>query len=383
MPHATGLLEGGADEADEADDILISQVLGSGDPYRLGNGLDLGEEPQPGEKADDAIDFGDLSDNDLADDEDGHDARNLQGEQLHHLHSVPDFSKSFTQDGDLSVLPTENNLEDTDMDDLFGEDSSAPIDGSGDVAQIEVGLDDPDKIFGDEDTPFHSDHISRPISHQPDPYGQRACSQDLREPTSTPLSREQQIQMELFQMSRPSQETLPAPPENQEELLASLWPKFKRDTVPKFMELLPPKKARYIGKSPPKPPRSIFPTKISLELAPDQEKSFKLWPVPNKKTPEEYEQSGIITVKQDYDDGDAANDDVDMDSDFDCNLVGGISWQDLQIACGDWNNLSLEQSLDSEEICSFFPGEAPRVSNFDKAAETEGRPTKACHIHAY
>ena len=346
MPHATGSAYAANDEDDDA---LISRVLNTGDPTDLQNGLDLQRDLEPGEKADDAVDFGDLSDDDLADDEDIRDAQVFQERQSHQDDNTPDGLEAFMQDQDLPSFANGDKIEDDGMDDLFGDNASSPLDTSGRTGHIEDDLDDPDFIFGNDNEGSQAASALRPTVVPFDSHKQHSRQHVSNEYQDAPLSREQQLQLELFQMSRAGQEALPAPPENQEELLASLWPKFKSDTIPKFIDLLPPKKARYVGKTIPKPPKSVHPTKLSLELAQDEERSFKTWQYSKNRGIEDIQDPGSITIEQNPIDENMSEDYVDTDSDFESSAVGGISWQDLQIACEDWDDASDAHSFESQE----------------------------------
>ncbi|KAI5310346.1 hypothetical protein KEM55_008113 [Ascosphaera atra] len=104
---------------------------------------------------------------------------------------------------------------------------------------------------------------------------QEAPEEQQEEPDMDPATfKEWQLQQALFAMSSYGMEP-PAPPENHEELLASLWPRFRKDELPRFLELLPPKRSYFIGKQPAKTPKKIVPTRLHLELAMDQERSFR------------------------------------------------------------------------------------------------------------
>ena len=359
MPHATGPQDATDDEDDEA---LIRRVLNPGDPTDLESGIDLQRDLEPGEKADDAVDFADLSDDDLAEDEeDAENTQAIQSNQTNFGDAVPNGLDVFMQDRDFMVSANGNDLENDGMDDLFGDNPSSPLHLHGRAVKSEDGFDDPDILFGNHDHSSQNDTGNRPASS---PSASRIHSPFHHGPIDfkdAPLSREQQLQMELFQMSRPGQENLPAPPENQEELLASLWPKFERGKVPKFIDLLPPKKARYVGKIIPKLPKPVNPTKISIELAPDQEKSFKVWPTSNKRSHEDYDQSGVESIRQIVVSEKALEGHADVESDVELDAVGGLSWQDLQLACEDWDLRSLTSS----------PGSLPiQQSSYDLGEQT-------------
>ena len=322
---------------DELDDLLIQQAL---NPE---NNFDFDRELEPGEKADDAIDFEDISDDDLAEDEDDRPEESSSATRVDGgVASFEDELQSFTQD-EMPGLTNESVPDGDDYDDLFGDGPSSPVGGVD-----EQGGKEGDPIGAPFD--FGDDLFSDPLG--PD-IPATTTEQDIEPPLNESLfrpvdfsskmtapSREELLQQELFAMSRNnigSADHIPAPPENKEELLASAWPKFEPHTVPKFMDLLPPKNARYVGKTPLKKPKPLRPTKVNLEIAPDQEKIFRLTTSGAKITPEDYEKQGLIAVVHSDVDNDTSEDEMDIESDYENEPVGGFSWQDIQVACANWD----------------------------------------------
>lgn len=344
MPHATGQHD---PAHDEDDDVAIGRILNPGDPSDLEHLGDLNRDLVPGDKADDAVDYEDFGDDDLPDDEDVDDPQGAPVAQSSQSGAAASLD-AFMREGNLPAYTTQDGGDDDGMDDLFGDDLSSPMYMTEDVGQIKAGLLEADDIFGHSSEQPHAESKPRSASSPQEPWDARGQSSI----SDAPQSRDHQIQMNLFSMSKYTslkhgQDSLPAPPENQEELLASLWPKFRRDATPKFVDLLPPKKARYVGKTIPKPPKPVNPTKISLELAHDQEKSFKIWPASNKRGHEDTEHIGVIWVEQDAINECRDEEDIDMDSDFENEPVGGVSWEDLQIVCEDWDVQSEHESVGS------------------------------------
>lgn len=348
MPHATA----SRDTQEEQDDVLIQQAL---DPE---NPIDFSRELEPGEKADDAVDFGDLSDDDLADDEDvdiGPPPRLAPTQQTIATQSVDPFLPDENRAGS-----DENGLQGDDFDDLFGENPSSPADIAKEGSQFHmIGNDTTEYAFVNHDRPHEQAGTPSPFPPLPsqDSRGASYKSTTLSVAFGSkdaPLSREQQHQQALFAMSRSdfgTSETLPVPPENDEELLASLWPKFQCDTVPNFMDLLPPKRTRYAGKPPLKPPKPVNPTKLNLDLAQDQEKSFKIPVETSKQIYEEGERVGIIAILQETATEKSIEEDLDMESDYENDYIGGISWQDLQVVCEDWDiNSSVASAASTENV---------------------------------
>lgn len=370
MPHATVVLQSG----DDHDDILIQQVL---DAPTTEDPFGLNRELEPGEKAEDAENYEDISDDDLADDDD---AERERRSQIGHADQSAASSKSleaFAQDVDFPALTNGNGLEDNVYDDdLFGEDLLSPVETNTGAGKIQTGHDQDSLSDFDDRTSPQAQPVpltTSPLSLQVEPPGKSVSRPTTLGFKESPPSKELQRQQELLAMSRNGAMTtdgLPAPPENREELLASLWPKFERDTIPKFMDLLPPKRARYLGKSIPKQPKPVNPTKINLELALDQEKSFKVSSTPKKPKMEETSSQGIVTIQDDIVVEKDNEEDLDMDSDFENELIAGISWQDLQIVCEDWDARSTTGSLESEQVSS----RSPKISKPEAYEDLDRNP---------
>lgn len=345
MPHATSPLE----SQEELDDLLIQQAL---DPE---NPIDFNRELEPGEKADDAIDFGDLSDDDLAEDEDGAQVLQPPKRQAGIVEAGLEDPKYLVQDDEAFNSISADGHEGDGFDDLFGEIASSPTDNQREPSGLQIlprmtEIDDSFELQDDR-------HVQQPSGTILEPSEAHVINQSVFRPISlnsknTALSREQQLQQELFAMSGSGirgMDVLPAPPENQEELLVSLWPKFERGTVLKFMDLLPPKKTRYMGKKNLKRPRAIQPSKVNLELAPDQEKTFKLSAPTSRKTQEDMDHANVILVPSLILQQRTADPSEDIESDFEEDRIGGVSWQDLQMICEQWDDHGSKKSLNPSQ----------------------------------
>lgn len=332
MPHAISP----HDSQEEQDNLLIRQALDPENPF------DFDRELEPGEKADDAIDFGDLSDNDLADDED--EGKLLPSRQVDDIHDAFGSIEEFLQvEGAPAMIKSEGPGED-DLDDLFRDIPSSPAGDGVEEKPTQIFISDIEVAGASELGGEYSQHT---ITTEPRAPGSSGVpSQESIRPASL-----QQLQQELFAMSGSGvADILPPPPENQEELLMSLWPKFKRGTIPKFMDLLPPKKISYIGKKPLKQPKPMQPTKINLELAYDHEKGFKLASVNNRRVQEDTDRVNFVSIVDTTSAKTANAEDEDVDSDLDNSPIGGVSWQDFQFACGDWDILDEPRPVLSEQV---------------------------------
>ncbi|KAL9613603.1 MAG: hypothetical protein Q9167_001885 [Letrouitia subvulpina] len=360
MPHSTDAF----DVQDDQDDWLIQQALA---PENL-LGLDLDRDLIPGEKADDAVDYEDMSDDDLPDEEEREvQPRTSPSPSLDGEPDLPfDIMNDFNPDVFRQTVETDTNS----LDELFFGDSppASPPPPQEDEEKLTPGIDNADddlsELFGGGPSESQADHTTllEKTSTQP------------QRPDDSSMSKEEQLQQYLFSLSRAkmSGETSTQPPKaddsamsEEEKLqkylfslsrsnigaggngtdlpidpsrtLAALWPDFEPDSIPRFMKLLPSKRSRYIGKKPVKPPKPVEPTKLSLELLPDQEKLFTTYLNPSDKAPADDGQPKMVMIRPSTPSDDASTDDLDFDPDLDAEPIGGISWQDIQIACGDWD----------------------------------------------
>ena len=366
MPHATTADDDQAQR--ERDDVQIRQLFVN--PTDTNLEYVLGEDPgrDTGEKADDAIDFADLADDDLAEDEDEQPGDSLDTEKIDSNAESFEALAGLAKEDDLPELTSGSGPENDAFDDLFGDTPSSPVE-FGDAQTTARDAAQPSGISSSFDfeggerfpgfsqtipeIPFSIKDKSTTVSDQPLFRAATLTSKDAA------LSKEQALQEQLFAMSgvgTGGTDYPPAPPENQEELLASLWPKFENGTVPRFMDLLPPKKARFVGKTPLKIPKPVHPTKVSLELAPDQAKSFKLSTTSHKRSYEDYEQQGIIKIPSPPSTDVSRDYDVDMESDFENETIGGLTWQDLEILCEDWDIDTLPLPSSPDQLSKGNPG---------------------------
>ena len=351
------------DDLAEEDERLIQNLL-TQDPSNPGSVPNFDRDLEPGEKADDAVDFADLSDDDLAEDEDESPSQPFRAKQTTDDADLFGDSSGFGNDGDLPDLTSGSGPEGDGFDELVGDMPESPRDfghGQGSTQTV-VQSDGVNMSFDFEDdgsyngasqvpdAPFAREEKSRIDSNQP-VFRTIDFSPKNAAPPEEPLSKEQLLQQQLFAMSGSNfgaSEYLPPPPENREELLESLWPKFERDAIPRFMDLLPPKKARYIGRTPSKLPKPLHPTKLNLDIAPDQDKSFKISAGSNKRTYDDYERDGLTPIRLPTISDDSEEAEEDIESDYENEPIGGVTWQDLQIICEDWDVASLGGSSTAE-----------------------------------
>ena len=342
MPHAT-TVDAVPKEDDDPDYLEALQIVNSIE----GSNQFEDHGPDTGEKAEDAVDFGDLSDDDLADDEGGDNTQDTLLEVYQNGEAQRREPVTMLSDIQSPELQTESRGNVEGLDDLFGDVRSSPLEdevGSNDIllsrgydaTSLNLGheADAQALVIQEEETkpellpPKHSNavHVHSPRSL-------------LLETADAAPSTEQHMQQALFALSGSAPRKLEVPgPETREQALYQLWPRFQPNTVPNFMDLLPPKKARYLGKPPVRTPKPVHPTKVSLEIATDYEKSFRLASASNQKLQTETGRQDLVLIEQPVSEKERSDVIEDLDSDFENDKVAGVNWQDIQMLCEDWDN---------------------------------------------
>lgn len=334
MPHATDTMDA-QDAQDAQDELLIQQAL---DPQTT---FDFNRELEPGEKADDAVNYEDLSDDSLAEEED----------KLSHNDSAPQRqgplyeSLDDLRNEDGLQVTEENGVFGDEYDDLFGDTPLSPTEII-DRAPEEPGS----TLFPQLDSfepepPDTQNGYHQPLSGQNLANGHKA---EINQPhplqalNAQTVSKEEQMQQYLISMSSQGAATHDSLlrvtlEKDSTQDLATLWPKFERDSVPRFMDLLPLKRSYYAGKQPLKQPKPVYPTKLNLDLAQDQEKQFRLSSTPRRKLDADDERHGVVKISLVQPTEDDREEDGGFLSDSENETVGGVTWQDLQIVCEDWD----------------------------------------------
>ncbi|RKF75818.1 putative transcription initiation factor TFIID 111 kDa subunit [Golovinomyces cichoracearum] len=289
-------------QAEADDNNAIEQLLkgaGEGEPI-----LNDDRELEIGEKADDAEDFEDIGDDDLPDEEEP----TIKKEQLE---------------------PSMDDI-DYDEDDLFG-------DGGRASSPFEDSFDTQNKEF----------------IRTPEDIGN--VNADIVLPTLEP-----EPEIDLRELNFPStydaDEDLLIPTDIEEvrKLVQENFPSFEVDGILFWNKLLKTKGAYWTPQAPSKPPKPVNPTKISLDLAVDQEKSFR-GSVPFagdklKRVPEA-SMKGIITIENESIEYEESEDDFDYLSPDPSDKVSGYTLQELEFICSDFEKSINAVCLpDKEEI---------------------------------
>ncbi|OAA40612.1 transcription factor TFIID complex subunit Taf111 [Metarhizium rileyi] len=272
---------------DAADDQEIARLL---EQSQEGGKSSLKIDDTPfdqSNKADDAQDFEDISDDDLPDEEPCASAS---------LEMPP-----LTDDGGTS----------NDADDLFGEGPSSPTDPI--LGPRSPGPRVRDTDVGDDSHPVDSGVSFAAINFDPDPHFNGAANQDP---------------------------DIPAVLESHEDLLKAAWPAYKKGRVLTWSELLPAKKATWKEKKPLKKPKHLVTSKLNLDLATDQEKTFRIPGTAtsgSKHRSQESSLAGLVRCEEyrtNQDSEDTFH--FDMDQESDSETVMGFTLQDIDLACQDW-----------------------------------------------
>lgn len=304
-----------------------------------------------GEKDENAIDFENIGDDDLAEDED---EDVITGGPV----QPPSYTAVNEADGLL------RGIEDSaiqDIDDLFGDDDdqghsmldvggarhSKPANGTAD-------LDLSDGELAEDDAALHNLQ-----NEQPEPVKLSAYEQKMYE-----------IQQQLLHGKEAPEDLR----ENNIAMAKLLFPSFNPEAVPEWTKLLAPKPATSYGKKPAKPPKPIKPTKISLELGADQRNLFNSSLAPAKQHWDS-EYGRLVQTEQGEEADLSVEDDTSTEIDPNEVLPGGVTMQDLDIICADWDSLSTlaEEQLAVEELVPPFLEDDEL---FDEDSLGEAQPVK-------
>ncbi|KAF2665123.1 hypothetical protein BT63DRAFT_85607 [Microthyrium microscopicum] len=359
MPHATDDDKQPAQAplvAEEDDDAAIARVLGEEDFMN-----NLTERPLiPGDKADDAVDYEDISDDELPEEESPtEEARNRIAQEDSATALLPNGQETSTfGDGDLDDLFGDGGEGGDGLDDLFGDAASDPL----------------ADLFGDTQATLPDDVTA--TNDQTDVLGDTASKPAFRdvnyekppEPLTEAQEHEQKMlaaQMLLFGdyyrnkgMLDPSTANIPAAPEVDQDIFEVTWPRFDPNEIPHWYALFRKKLATYPFKETPKPPKPIQPHKANLDLEPDQERLFKLHVQhSHKRKREDLTEYGMVIIPPEKKET-TKEEEADLLEELDDNeIVGGVSVQDLRMLCEDWDNLSVHSGEGTDNRLALVTGD--------------------------
>ena len=414
MPHAT------EDEvmADVDENAATTDFLTRFGGEFPGGGVDDGHDFDQGDKDDDAVDFGDISDEDDLPEEE--EATNYAGADEE---GNPTYEQGTSQFGGLPVQPPRTNGYHADQDvkehhsgdlfgesdeahDLFGERSSSPEQQRSRPAshahpppQRPGGLALPSKSslalpgFNRISQPTQARQVQRsaaskspPSTYRRDEYSPAASETDSEESLDEAQlaahlakmepakraefiqTREQRKMFDLAARKRKGEYVDEGPEEIDMELFYTVFPDFEKNQNPNFVKLFPPRPATYRGKIPLKPPRPVPPTKLSLDLLADQEKSFRTPDFGNKGVDGRLQREGFVVFNRRSEEVEDSDDDLALSIIDENERIGGVTMQDLAVICGDWD-------LPSSDLASVASDEDVLVDG-EWEAEERVRPRK-------
>ncbi|KAF2459449.1 hypothetical protein BDY21DRAFT_338291 [Lineolata rhizophorae] len=361
MPHATDDEDAQADRDDE----LISSLL---DPTATNNVLQsdfFSRDLEGGDKADDAVDYGDIS---LSDDDDDLAEDLTEESKADGLNGHAGQSDTLEDIAGEGAIVDEEQFDD-DLDALFGEQPSSPVveakpapvpprtstDTNG-FAGLQLpgqGLRLPGS-FSEEPkampppTRQETESPSR-LSFRPVDYGSPAPSESEEEGDSE-TARLIRLQKELF--AQAGRNEAPEPPKPNDDLILRYFPDFSAEQRLYYVKMFPLKRALYLGKAPVKPPKPIQPTKVNLELQQDQERAFRLiGPASSNKAARqaEAEARGITLISEADGGNDSSDAEIELDEVDENEFIGGVSWKDMCLACEDWDIASMSDYESDKE----------------------------------
>ncbi|KAK5127036.1 hypothetical protein LTR85_008395 [Meristemomyces frigidus] len=386
MPHA--ISDETMGDTDEQD--AIQRYLQGQGPEGGAEGF-LGREINQADKAQDAVDYEDISDeDDLPDEEDATqrvgdgDASGFLDDSPNGFGSLQDlpYTNGYHED---QPQPTSDDLFGNDVNDLFGELPSSPRQErqpeppQPPVQRRPGGLALPSKsglaLPGYTGT-YQQVQQAQPVQHprprqpqysppslSPPSFGDDGYSQTS--PASMPASEDEDegetdeavlAQRKLFRQAAHKVAGREFPEEREQvemDVFYTLFPGYEEDQNPRFVEFFPPRAVQYRGKVPVKPPKPVQPTKLSLELLPDQERSFKS-AAPTKTGLDVGYGNNIVVFPRKSEADDETASAVNLGDD-DAKPVGGMNLEDFALICEDWDLPSFEatsvlQDEDEDEI---------------------------------
>ncbi|CZT04522.1 related to transcription initiation factor IID 250K chain splice form 2 [Rhynchosporium graminicola] len=246
-----------------------------------------------GVKADDAQDFEDISDDDLPEEEEA------SGDKI-------DDAPGLTDDA--------TGNDEYDDDDLFGDSgrASSPFD-----------FEDPTQSSAGQEPRVGSGLTLPSIAPEPEVVDLRA----LNFPD---------------QFAADEEDGMPKGEAEINAYLAENWPTYEKDAILNFNQLFPPQLSHFVGRSSDKLPKPLHPTKVSLNIAADQEKAFRsVGAAQSDKYTRiaEEEAKGLVSIVEDSEDGGDSDDEFDYAPITD--KVGGKSMLDLDIICADFEMVDI------------------------------------------
>jgi hypothetical protein len=214
-------------------------------------------------------------------------------------------------------------------------DEEPPADADGDVPGLtddQGDSHDTDDLFGDggqEEDLFGEMEVAQ----------KKAEDGEAEEDVEVEEERELDL-VALYKLNFPEQHSnsnqdpnIPEPAVDLDQLRKLLFPTFEHGIHLNLNDLLGPRPAHFVPKLPVKTPKILAPTKVSLDLAPDQEKLFRTTgPAQSNKRKriQEAEAKGFVAIVEESSDEQSEVEDFDFSEPPPDEMIGRVSWAKLK-----------------------------------------------------
>ncbi|KAL1383660.1 hypothetical protein HDK64DRAFT_289627 [Phyllosticta capitalensis] len=345
-------------QQEQADDDLISQLLAADPTHNPLDGILTGERFDHEPKADDAVDYEDIGDDDLADDDvaiktenDANGDVDVDGDTL-----MDDlFSEAKPEDG------ADAEAEHDEFDDLFGDGPSSPAPGDtqeldeSQVAAATEAIAAADYAPGAPKSPPPSQVakvVESPENRREDSSLKVAPLEGARGDEEEDDSEELRIQRELFAEAQARLRKGAVETDTDQDVFQAIWHNYEPGSVLRFGELLPHRRAYYVPKVPLKPPKPVQPTKVNLDIQADQEKAFRLPPSATNnrnQRPNDIDHKGLEFITEADAGGEESDEDHTLLDDFDPNeRFGAVTGNDLIMVVDSWDIPSPDSTSEAD-----------------------------------
>ena len=211
---------------------------------------------------------------------------------------------------------------------------------------------------------YHHQPVSSlsPPAYQSDEYSPAASPGLISgvEESSGAEETQEQAQARLFRNAKRRQAGEEVAEERQEvdpAVFYSLFPDYEKDQNPRFIEYFPQRPVKFRGKVPAKPPKAVQPTKLSLDLLPDQERSFKSFAAAGRNVQDWTYQSNLVSFSRATAAEDESDDDLALSADDEAEPLAGMTLADLAMICESWEMDSLDALSAPDDVDEDMEGE--------------------------
>ncbi|KAK3111487.1 hypothetical protein LTR53_013215, partial [Teratosphaeriaceae sp. CCFEE 6253] len=361
MPHATDDVTMGNQEEDSA----VQRYMDENGGMDAAASAFATREIDQRDKADDAIDYEDISDLDDLPDEEAAAQQLGEEEEL----AFTNGEASYTNGHHETQGPGSDDLFGLgEANDLFGERTTSPEQTRQTSAHAPLqsqhrsgGLALPSKsglaLPNPNAAPSHVRQATRQLQHHgqavsspsppPDrsddysPAASPGMASDVDESEGEETLEQQQHRLLMGARRRQAGEVVDEERQDVDPAdFYTLFPGYEKDKNPRFIEYFPQRPVKYRGKVPAKPPKALLPTKLSLDLLPDQERSFKSLAVGGRNAQDASYQTNLVTFGRTATVEDDSDDDLALSAFDGAEPVAGMTMADLAMVCEDWEMAS-------------------------------------------